>query len=563
MTLLDSIALQQLLERNIRTALYDYNAHTRNEVLYTDDFVKAMAREALLGKADLRELFRKSPAWNEELQALVINGNRTHEPDPYKVRSLAKDIFDNNWAVLREKYNWYDLVDIADWFAFDDATGFERMESIAPKAYANGRKKSKVFRKVCEALGIIDDSQGSFFQKHYAMLADELSARPIDFKLYVSINPAHFLTMSNPKEDRRGETMTSCHSLNSNYSYRAGCSGYARDDVSIIAFTADPSNPETLNNRKTSRQMYAYKVGSGVLMQSRLYHTRSGDYGGTDGEQPETKLYRDLIEREISECESVPNLWKVLPSTDCSDWVQTTEDFLGYPDFEYSRFAPHICLRADHTEEILTVGAESVCFSCGSLYDSAGDDTALNCEDCGGGQYTCDHCGYSCSHTTAVRSYRGYWIDVCDDCLGYYYYQCEGCGEYHHRDNVTWIGDDVYCEECRNDRFSYCEMCEEWYPIDEVTYTADCRNVCDDCLSNYYTYCDICGEWHPNDEVEETADGKHACRHCRENHYIQCSCCMGWYRGEDIRAIPNEETGEVRFVCTDCIEENQENEEVA
>ena len=64
-----------------------------------------------------------------------------------------------------------------------------------------------------------------------------------------------FLTMSNPKGDKRGCTLTSCHSLNSTeYGYNNGCSGYARDNYSIITFVAaDPNNPETLNNRKTMR----------------------------------------------------------------------------------------------------------------------------------------------------------------------------------------------------------------------------------------------------------------------------------------------------------------------
>ncbi len=80
-----------------------------------------------------------------------------------------------------------------------------------------------------------DEAAGSEFQKLYAQFADELSARQIGFKLYVSINPVHFLTMSNPKADSRGCILTSCHSINStDYQYNNGCSGYARDHVSFI-----------------------------------------------------------------------------------------------------------------------------------------------------------------------------------------------------------------------------------------------------------------------------------------------------------------------------------------
>ena len=76
----------------------------------------------------------------------------------------------------------------------------------------------------------------------------------------------------------------------------------------MIAFTVDnPLKPETFNKRKTSRQLFIYKVGNGLLLQSRIYNTS----GGTCGEQKESTLYRDLVQREISELEGVPNLWNL------------------------------------------------------------------------------------------------------------------------------------------------------------------------------------------------------------------------------------------------------------
>ncbi len=147
----------------------------------------------------------------------------------------------------------------------------------------------------------------SELQSALKQLADN-RRKKIDFKLYVSLNPAHFITMSNPKDDKRGDTLTSCHSFNStSYSYNNGCSGYARDEYTFITFVAaDPSNPETLNNRKTMRQIFAYKPGNGLLLQSRLYNTSGGTYGA----QEDSKLYRDLVQREISDLEGAPNLWQ-------------------------------------------------------------------------------------------------------------------------------------------------------------------------------------------------------------------------------------------------------------
>lgn len=307
-------------EQNIRQALQDYRKHTtQTEALddVSDTFIRNLARDSSFAKRELRELFSRSPVWDEKLDALVINGTRTHDPDYDRVRSLATEILYP--AVERAetgKDRYYKIYNAIDFFSYPyngclQEAGSQAISELAPKAYEPGKKRSRVFKALCVSLGVADEAAGSEFQKLYAQFADELSARQIGFKLYVSINPAHFLTMSNPKADSRGCTLTSCHSFNStDYQYNNGCSGYARDHVSFIAFTVDdPDNPELLNNRKTTRQVFAYRPGNGLLLQSRMYNTS----GGTHGAQGDSKLYRDLIQREISMLEGVPNLWKTYP----------------------------------------------------------------------------------------------------------------------------------------------------------------------------------------------------------------------------------------------------------
>lgn len=56
-----------LLRDNITQALSDYKAHTYavnviNDV--SDDFITRLAEDAAVSKHDLRELLRKSPAWD-------------------------------------------------------------------------------------------------------------------------------------------------------------------------------------------------------------------------------------------------------------------------------------------------------------------------------------------------------------------------------------------------------------------------------------------------------------------------------------------------------------------
>ena len=196
--------------------------------------------------------------------------------------------------------------------------------------------------------------------------------------------------MSNPKGDHRGTTLTSCHSFNSTeYEYNNGCTGYARDKVSFIAFTvADPADKETLNNRKTTRQVFAYKPGNGLLLQSRMYNTSGGVYGASE----DSKLYRDLIQREISMLENVPNLWKTYPTVgEKSFCVERGDGFGGYPDWEYENFDGKVSIRADHEEDFrsLVVGSYGLCVSCGCE-----TSYGVYCEDCKdgrGGNY-CECC---------------------------------------------------------------------------------------------------------------------------------------------------------------------------
>ena len=541
---MDNVELKALLARNIETALEDYGAHAPR-VEYGRVFVESLARDAVYAKAGLRNLLRKSPAWNEELQALVINGNRTHNPNPDKVYRLANDIlYNSSLSSMQRDF-------IACWFADDNPNGLAILNEVAPKAYVEGRKKSKVFRKLCEALGIVDDRAGSEFQRLYARLADEMSSKPIDFKLFVSIDPGAFLTMSNPKNDDRGSTMVSCHSLNDDsYTYNNGCSGYARDEVSMIAFTAsDPKTPETLNNRKTSRQIYAYKPGSGILLQSRLYKTKVDEegygesYGGVDGDQPETKVYRDLIEREISECENVPNLWNVLKSSETCNWVERDCEFGGYPDWEFGHMAPHICLRADHTVDRLHVGAAGLCLTCG-------DETTegLYCNDCSG-RCSCDRCGdyVDEDYLTWVYARDGSRIQVCDGCRDEYYRYCEECGEYHWYQDGDWVGDDWVCEDCIDRYYVRCDDCGEYFREGDLTRTAHGDYVCDYCLDNDYYCCEVCGEYYPASEMTETADYDWVCEKCLEHEYTQCDDCGEYFRNEELTA-----TADGNF-CGDCI----------
>ena len=228
--------LKNLLQNNILTAVDDYFRHTystevRDDI--SDSFVNRLAEDVVQSKRELRELFRQSNGWNENLQAIVINGTKTHNPNHIRIHNLANTILAP--AKWNADFSKIDLIDRAISF-FSRSNNppdsyIDAINELAPNAYAPRKKRSRIFKSLCDALGVTDYSAGSDFQKLFAQFADELSTRKIDFKLFVSINSAHFLTMSNPKCDNRGDMLTSCHSFNSTgYEYNCGCTGYARDD---------------------------------------------------------------------------------------------------------------------------------------------------------------------------------------------------------------------------------------------------------------------------------------------------------------------------------------------
>lgn len=554
-------------EENIRLALEDYARHS-TETTVMDDvseaFIKRLAKDNAYAKRELRELFSQSPVYDSELDALVINGTRTHDPDPERIIALGRDILVKAFGIHESLNNlnftgnmmWDILYFFAGrWYADEERDRYiAQINRVAPKAYKEGRKPSRIFKQICQALGVADETAGSEFQRLYAQFADELTTKKIGFKLYVSLNPAHFITMSNPKWDRRGNTLTSCHSFNSTeYGYNNGCTGYARDKWTFIVFTAaDPSDPETLNNRKTTRQIFAYMPGNGVLLQSRLYNTS----GGTTGAQTDSKLYRDLVQREISMLENEANLWRTFRCVDEDDhvehdYVSTGCGFGGYEDWTYRDFHAHISVRFGHEEDFepLEIGTYGLCVSCAEETSDG-----VYCEDCkSGGRDECEECGeyFRSDDLYTVRNRRGSEILVCEDCRDRYYTQCEECGEWFHNDDVVRVAGGCWvCRDCLDEYYSECDECGEFEKDDDMYYVINSRGeevrVCESCRNRHYMRCDECGEYHFDDDMTEArrADGTRVqiCPSCLENRFEECRECGEFY---EINAM---EDG----LCPDC-----------
>ena len=529
-------------EQNIGQALKDYGRHT-GQVGVLDDvsdrFICQLAKDSSWAKQELRKLFSRSPVWDERIDALVINGTRTHNPDYDRIRDLGNEIMEPLIGFGREidSDKETQILSAIDFFASPDtdtgskARGVSAINKLAPAAYAPTRRPSRVFRSLCAALGVADETAGSDFQRLYAQFADELSAKRISFKLYVSINPAHFLTMSNPKGDRRGMTLTSCHSFNSTeYRYNSGCIGYARDEVSLIVFTVDgPGSPESLNNRKTTRQVFAYRPGNGLLLQSRMYNTS----GGTRGAQADSKLYRDLVQREVSMLEGAPNLWRMYPyGGGHEDTVDTDDGFGGYRDWEYPEFDGKVSIRAGHEGdwEALRVGAPGLCICCGA---ETGSEGWLYCGD--GEKGICSECGHACGN--------------CHDYVG------ETFPVYNGEGDMVYV-----CEGCRDRYFTRCGDCEDYYPNGQVR-SVEGGYVCSGCLAEGYFCCEECGEYHHDgcrfSVTDGHGEGIEVCGSCRDRCYTQCAGCGGYFHDDTVHMAYGR-NGHMIWVCGACLEQYQE-----
>lgn len=87
--------LKEQLTQNIWATLEDYFRHADSDDVYdniSDSFVERLASDSIKSKRELRQLFCKSQGWDENLQAIVINGTKTHNPDYILVHDLANSI---------------------------------------------------------------------------------------------------------------------------------------------------------------------------------------------------------------------------------------------------------------------------------------------------------------------------------------------------------------------------------------------------------------------------------------------------------------------------------------
>ena len=424
--------------KKIERALNVYNSYTHDRVIFSHYGTSEIARKAIKGKKNLIDMLRKHPNWDEELWAVKVNIKRQVDTSDFPDCSIRDDIerlfntendFSHESIAPRIIANWFLQ---ANYFGSSFADDPDQLPSIfeeyCPKAWHKGRKLTKILSCALKEFGVWEDGPGKF-QMLFASVCERLKPKKENVTLFLSVHPAHFLTMSNPKNSMAGDMLTSCHSLN-NYEYKFanGCSGYAADDVTMIAFTvSDPENENLQYYRKTSRQLFMYKPGSGVLIQSRMYNSE----GGTKGGNIWSEDYLKAVQSIINVCEGKDRKWETdnYDSKAFGFTLIPSSDFGGYPDWLYRDFCPHISV----DKNVLPLEGEARDWYCGTagtcLYCGKEITKKVYCVDCRNTHY-CEHCGsyeFEEVHTVHLSSYT--LENVCDRCLHYYFEKCSDCGE--------------------------------------------------------------------------------------------------------------------------------------
>lgn len=323
---------------------------------------------------------------------------------------------------------------------------------------AKGQKASRIINRLCCKFGLdryqVERVQGEHgdnpvvvqvkpYNAVFARLADSLNPVQIPKTGILSVHPCDFLEMSSQKN-----SWHSCHCL-ANGSWRAVCQSYMGDGVGMIFFTVDNDVKSNFYQApRLTRQIFCYK--NGLLLQSRLYPNNDDDT---------RKLYRGLVQRAISTCLGLPNLWKTKAELyEIQPFWITPEESLHYRDYN-NGYAALSFLDGIKNYGQLVIGSQSRCVVCGRVHTN---NRSIKCDYCTE-IVVCKACG------SIVPHHMGHYMDeafFCNECVA----QCDVCH--------TWIqGAGLHQVINRHGQaVRLCEACHSTATGDCVTCSS--REIC-------------------------------------------------------------------------------------
>lgn len=415
-------------------------------------------------KADLVDMLRRHPNWNEEELAVVfqVTESRT-EVDHMKVdeAKFAMMELTQHISMTAEERENFEAAFEAATVDYTRVPAESRLAVIQERGgikCSAGQKASRIINRLCQHFrldqyreDIISHSGEQRtvvpYNSIFAQMADALNPMEINKTAVLSVHPCDFLEMSNIDNPWH-----SCHCL-SDGGYRAGCQSYMGDGVSMIFFTVDEDVTENFYaHRKLTREIFCFK--DGVLLQSRLY---------PNGNVELQQLYRKIVQGTIATCMGLSNLWRVERNPLCTFYNGGEQELLWtthegskhYADYN-NGYAVVTYLRdmEDTRYPDIVIGSPSLCPCCGEENDWIGSlhcgncNTKVVCAGCGeevskgsahyvGGKYYCSQCSFSCDccgdrvvgeARLAYSFVDGRKLELCPICFENRARACEACG---------------------------------------------------------------------------------------------------------------------------------------
>lgn len=409
----------------IKKALEEYakashNQKFKNEVNRIGDYgLKALLDSALTHKAEIIDILRKSPKWREDKLAVIDEISIPRNFDKVKFDNLIEEFIDYIMdSGIRNKYD-IPLRNILRGISGKFLTDTLLVKNCLSDIYHEGEKPSRLLMKFCKELGA---NKEDWFDKWYARISDMLSKRHIKRIVYLSVNPAHILTMSNPKHVEN-RSLVSCQSLdNTDYCYRAGNSGLATDSSTMILFTVKEEKDEYTN--KKDRKLYHF---DGInLLANRLYTS----LGGIEGHSDLNDYFNDWVIHILSQSMGIGENWLERDSEEQNSFFPSS-DYYGYTDYNYPDdneihlFSAQI--ENPHKEGGTETGSTSICLNCGRHINKG-----ILCSTCAG-TFTC----FECNRELPIAQRRILNISdsveyICRECGRRFYNYNEETGEYEY-----------------------------------------------------------------------------------------------------------------------------------
>ena len=350
----------------------------------TDKALDDILKEWIRVKQPLLDIFSKHPNWNPDKLMIQFDTDFSRNLDTSVICYFADKIC--RYARIKHAVDYQHQLPYSEnkaiWFLscirsqyFDDSMNYQidtLNRSNDNFKIRNNMKASKAIGKICN---VLEWDKMPDYNKEYAKVCDALNPIKVLRHTCISLNPIDFLLMSN------GNSWRSCHTINT-HGYSAGCysSGtisYMLDACSFVFYTVDSEfdGIDIELEPKLQRQIFGYK--NNVIFQSRLY-PQSCDYGAAD-------LYKDIrevIEKVISDCLDIPNLWIKKKECDVLCYVKKGGKSTAYPDFKYQRGIVAVSvhkLQENEKTKLVMMGRQPMCIRCGKKHSVRG---SLYCSDC-------------------------------------------------------------------------------------------------------------------------------------------------------------------------------------